>query len=195
LGEPRPRADPRGWTDRAEPSPRPAPPLDRQLTRHHEHDSTARSPEVPSITAGAKRPHARAEPPLRAHLRGMSPLAPRARCEGFRGDPRLAGSPCAVKTVLVSTPKRGLGGWWKATLLVAGLSTMVGCAGRNASRGHGGYDPAYPEAAPRTVIAEPGTYDDVYVQHVVEQPADDGVMGYETLSDGTPVTVVTYVHT
>src|SRR5690606_6371813 len=103
LGEPRPRADPRGWTDRAEPSPRPAPPLDRQLTRHHEHDSTARSPEVPSITAGAKRPHARAEPPLRAHLRGMSPLAPRARCEGFRGDPRLAGSPCAVKTVLVST--------------------------------------------------------------------------------------------
>jgi len=74
----------------------------------------------------------------------------------------------------------------------------LGCAGRNRD------DVGYPSQPARTIIAEPGGYEDVYVaeQQYVEQQAapvqsggDPQVVGYDTLSDGTRVEVVTYVHT
>ncbi|MFO0634336.1 MAG: hypothetical protein U0168_15935 [Nannocystaceae bacterium] len=55
--------------------------------------------------------------------------------------------------------------------------------------------------APRTVIAQPGTYDDVYVTEstvtttTTTTTTDGSVVGYDTLSDGSRVEVVTYVHT
>ncbi|MCA9711517.1 MAG: hypothetical protein KDK70_37105, partial [Myxococcales bacterium] len=85
-------------------------------------------------------------------------------------------------------------GWkfWAVAVLASGLTMLGGCANRSATNDYGS---AYPDAPPRTVIAEPGAYDGVYVQQVIEQPGADGVVGYETLSDGTQITVVTYVHT
>ncbi|MBL8945477.1 MAG: hypothetical protein JNK45_20105, partial [Myxococcales bacterium] len=81
-------------------------------------------------------------------------------------------------------------------LVIGGLSLM-GCA-----RDRG--DTTVPGNAPRTVIAEPGAYDDIYVADstYVERTTttttttttDGSVVGYDTLSDGSRVEVVTYVH-
>ncbi|MBC8068982.1 MAG: hypothetical protein IAG13_11665, partial [Deltaproteobacteria bacterium] len=82
-----------------------------------------------------------------------------------------------------------------AMVLLGGLSS--GCA---RSQGRGSVDPG----APKTIIAEPGKYDDIYVADstYVERTTttttttttDGNPIGYDTLSDGTKVEVVTYVH-
>jgi hypothetical protein len=84
----------------------------------------------------------------------------------------------------------------RALLAVSCLSggLTLGCAGRNSSW----QDSGYPNAPARTIIAEPGGYEDVYVadQQYQEQVVDGRqVVGYDTLSDGTRVEVVQYVHT
>ncbi|HET6584896.1 MAG TPA: hypothetical protein VFG69_15675, partial [Nannocystaceae bacterium] len=70
----------------------------------------------------------------------------------------------------------------------------LGCAGRNRDQLDG-----YPSQPGRQIIAQPGGYEDVYVadQRYVEQAPADGrqVVGYDTLSDGSQVEVVQYVHT
>jgi hypothetical protein len=97
-----------------------------------------------------------------------------------------------MKTGLVGMTTVGRRGWWQAAVLIVGLGAAAGCANRNPD-GYG--SSAYPDAPPRTVVAEPGAYEGIYVQRVVEQPGPDGVVAYETLTDGTTTTVVTYVHT
>ncbi len=69
----------------------------------------------------------------------------------------------------------------------------LGCAGRNSN-----WQDGYPNAPARTIIAEPGGYEDVYIadQQYQEQVVEGRqVVGYDTLSDGTRVEVVQYVHT
>src|SRR5205085_3212734 len=78
------------------------------------------------------------------------------------------------------------------TCLSGGLT--LGCANRNGDW----QDTGYPNAPARTIIAEPGGYEDVYVaDQQYQQQVVDGrqVVGYDTLSDGTQVEVVQYVHT
>lgn len=88
-----------------------------------------------------------------------------------------------------------------AKLATAGL-LLVGCANRQAAGAAS--NTGYATTAPRTVIAQPGDYDDIYVTqstpaaapvNASADPSQPPALGYDTLSDGSQVQVVTYVHT
>jgi hypothetical protein len=105
---------------------------------------------------------------------------------------RLAATASRVKTSGVPTVTTFFGRLVVGLLCVSG-GLALGCAGRNNN-----YDNGYPNEPGRTIIAEPGGYQDVYVadQTYSEQVVEGRqVVGYDTLSDGTRVEVVTYVHT
>jgi hypothetical protein len=76
--------------------------------------------------------------------------------------------------------------------LGAAIAMLLGCAGRN---GETASPEPEPKPAPRTVVAAAGDYDGVVVEERHREAGADGVLGYETLSDGQRVTVVEYVHT
>ena len=83
-----------------------------------------------------------------------------------------------------------------AALLGLGGLVSSGCARSRID------DTNYPSGqSPRTIIAQPGTYDDIYVTEstvttttTTTTTTDGAPVGYDTLSDGSRVEVVTYVH-